>query len=173
MKLLKYWESISKYWTTFNEYWDNIRDAKQAFILLFYSIFALIPSIGFLEKYNLPFEHGLFSMVGQVLIYIVRHNFPKWFPFNKVIEKPRKTEIVRFFGNLVLSSTFGLFMTTPVIKYFNYEIYSPQVVGVSVALGASFEWILKPLIKSVFRLSQSIQEYLSKKIDKLFPTDKN
>lgn len=172
MKLLKYWNAFISYWETFNEYWDNIQDAKQAFKLIFYTVIALVPSISFLGKYNLPYEHALFSMIGQLLIYILRHNFPQWFPMNKIIPKPDKTEIVRFFGNLILSATFGLFMTTPVINYFNYQIYSPQTVGVSVALGASFEWILKPLIKNVFKLSKTIQTYLSNKIDKIFPTDK-
>lgn len=165
VKLLKYWE-------TFSDYWDNLRDAKHALGLITYFILGLIPSFGFLAKYNLPYEHGFFSMVGQVLIYIARYNFPNSFLFDKVIEKPVKTETLRFFGNLILSFTFGLFLTSTCVNYFKVPELSAKVVGISIMIGAFFEWILKPLLKSVFRVSQASSNYVSEKIKKAFPTDK-
>lgn len=165
VKLLKYWE-------TFSDYWDNLRDAKHALGLITYFILGFIPSLGFLAKYNLPYEHGFFSMGGQILIYVVRYIFPNSFLLDKIIEKPIKTEVLRFFGNLILSFTFGLFLTTIFINYLKIDIYSYKVVGIAAMIGAFYEWILKPLLKSVFRLSKAISDYVSEKIKKAFPTDK-
>ena len=132
---------------------DSLEDIKHAFYLLFFATFSIAPAMEFLNAYGLKVEYCIFAIFGQCIIYIARFLYREWFP--KQLEYTKSKWILRFFSNVIMAGTFGMFLTPLVSTYLGQKDLS--IVAVSAGVGAFYELVLKRIIKFAYKLSSKTE----------------